>query len=56
MWHNLNWRPLAGIAYQGVAIAGVAFMANAYLMRHHSPSVVASFNFVSPVAGRRRCA
>lgn len=51
MWHNLSWRPIAGIAYQGIAIAGVAFMANSYLMRHHSPSVVASFNFVSPVAG-----
>jgi len=51
MLHNLSWRPIAGIAYQGVAIAGVAFMANSYLMRHHAPSVVASFNFVSPVAG-----
>ena len=50
-WANLGWRPVAGIAYQGIAIAGVAFMVNSYLMRHHAPSVVASFNFVSPVAG-----
>ena len=37
--------------YQGIAIAGIAFTVNSYLMRKYSPSVVVSFNFVSPVVG-----
>jgi drug/metabolite transporter (DMT)-like permease len=50
-FENMGWRPVAGIAYQGLVIAGVAFMVNGYLMRRYSPTVVTSFNFVSPVAG-----
>jgi drug/metabolite transporter (DMT)-like permease len=32
-------------------VAGLAFTVNYYLMRRYSPSVMISFNFVSPVAG-----
>lgn len=50
-WDNMNWRPISGLIYQGIAIAGIAFTVNSYLMRKYSPSVVVSFNFVSPVVG-----
>ena len=50
-WQNLSWRPIAGIAYQGLVIAGFAFVVNSYLMKLYSPTIVASFNFVSPAAG-----
>ena len=48
---NLSWRPVVGILYQGLVVAGVGFMVNSWLMKRHSPTMVASFNFVSPVAG-----
>lgn len=51
MLENLGWRPVVGILYQGLVIAGLGFMVNSYLMKRHSPTMVASFNFVSPVAG-----
>jgi drug/metabolite transporter (DMT)-like permease len=50
-WERLGWYPLAGIAYQGIIVAGFNFMALAYLLKRYSPSVVASFNFLSPVFG-----
>ncbi len=50
-WENLSWEPLAAIVYQGAVIAGFGFMANFYLMKRYTPSVVVSFNFVSPIAG-----
>ena len=50
-WENLGWVPVAGLAYQGVVIAGLGFMVFSYLMKRYSPSIVASFNFVSPLSG-----
>ncbi|MEO8717687.1 MAG: DMT family transporter [Burkholderiales bacterium] len=55
-WEEIRWShigavPVAGILYQGIVIAGLAFTVNFYLMRRYSPSVMISFNFVSPVAG-----
>jgi drug/metabolite transporter (DMT)-like permease len=55
-WEEIRWErigpaPLAGILYQGIVVAGLAFTVNFYLMRRYSPSVMISFNFVSPVAG-----
>jgi drug/metabolite transporter (DMT)-like permease len=50
-WDALGWVPLAGIAYQGFVIAALGFMVTAHLMRRYSPSVVISFNFVTPVSG-----
>jgi drug/metabolite transporter (DMT)-like permease len=50
-WENIGAAPLAGILYQGIVVAGLAFTVNYYLMRRYSPSVMISFNFVSPVAG-----
>lgn len=55
-WEEIRWQrigpaPLAGILYQGIVVAGLAFSVNFYLMRRYSPSVMISFNFVSPVAG-----
>ena len=50
-WENLGFAPLAGIAYQGVVVAGVGFMVSLYLVKRYTPSVMMSFNFVSPVSG-----
>ncbi len=50
-WENIGAAPVAGILYQGIVVAGLAFTVNFYLMRRFSPSVMISFNFVSPVAG-----
>ena len=50
-WENLDWVPVAGLLYQGVVIAGLGFMVFSFLMKRYSPSVVSSFNFVSPISG-----
>ena len=50
-WENLSWQPIAGLVYQGVVIAGLGFMVSFYLIRTYTPSIMVSFNFVSPVAG-----
>jgi drug/metabolite transporter (DMT)-like permease len=50
-WDRLGWYPLAGIAYQGIVVAGFNFMGLAYLLRRYSPSAVVSFNFLSPLFG-----
>jgi drug/metabolite transporter (DMT)-like permease len=50
-WENLQWQPIAGLAYQGFVVAGLGFMVSFYLMKRYTPSVMVSFNFVSPIAG-----
>ena len=55
-WEEIQWEkigvvPVAAILYQGIVVAGLAFTVNFYLIRRYSPSVMISFNFVSPVAG-----
>jgi drug/metabolite transporter (DMT)-like permease len=50
-WEHIGAAPVAGILYQGIVVAGLAFTVNFYLLRRYTPSVMISFNFVSPVAG-----
>ncbi|MGH8687646.1 MAG: DMT family transporter [Burkholderiales bacterium] len=55
-WEQIHWEaigaaPVAGILYQGVVVAGLAFTVNFYLIRRYTPSVMISFNFIAPVAG-----
>lgn len=50
-WESIGPAPVAGILYQGIVVAGLAFTVNFYLIRRYTPSVMISFNFVSPVAG-----
>lgn len=50
-WENLAFAPIAGLLYQGVVIAGIGFMVISYLLSRYPPSVIASFNFVSPISG-----
>ncbi len=50
-WERLDWAPLAGLAYQGVVIAGLGFMVVASLSKRYPPSVIFGFNFVSPISG-----
>ena len=50
-WHAIGWRPVAGILFQGVIIAGLGFMVIAYLLRRYRPSTMISFGFVTPVSG-----
>lgn len=48
---RLVWPAAAGILYQGVVVAGLGFTVSFALMKRYTPSVMMSFNFVSPVAG-----
>ncbi len=50
-WHAIAWEPLAGVLYQGVIVAGLGFSVSFYLMKRYAPSVIVSFNFISPMAG-----
>ncbi len=50
-WERMGIWPVAGVLYQGIVVAGLAFTVNFYLMRRFSPSVMISFNFIAPVAG-----
>ena len=50
-WEAIDWQPLAGLAYQGVIVAGLGFTVSFYLIKRFAPSVIVSFNFVSPIAG-----
>ena len=50
-WDRIGPGPIAGLLYQGVVIAGIGFTVSFHLMKRYTPSVMMSFNFVSPVAG-----
>ena len=50
-WAHVGAGPIAGLLYQGVVIAGVGFTVSYHLMSRYTPSVMMSFNFVSPIAG-----
>ena len=50
-WDHVGAGPIAGLLYQGVVIAGVGFTVSYHLMKLYTPSVMMSFNFVSPIAG-----
>jgi len=50
-WQAMNWSAVAGLLYQGVIVAGLGFPVSFWLVKHYRPSVMMSFNFVSPVAG-----
>ncbi len=50
-WDAVSWEPVAGLVYQGAIVAGLGFSVSFYLMKRYAPSVIVSFNFVSPIAG-----
>ena len=50
-WDQVGAGPIAGLLFQGAVIAGVGFTVSYHLMRRYTPSVMMSFNFVSPIAG-----
>ena len=50
-WDRVGVGPIAGLLFQGIVIAGVGFTVSFHLMRLYTPSVMMSFNFVSPIAG-----
>lgn len=50
-WDRIGPAPIAGLLFQGVVIAGIGFTVSYHLMKRYTPSVVMSFNFVSPIAG-----
>jgi drug/metabolite transporter (DMT)-like permease len=50
-WDAIAWEPVAGLVYQGAIVAGLGFSVSFYLMKRYTPSVIVSFNFVSPIAG-----
>ena len=50
-WDRVGVGPIAGLLYQGVVVAGVGFTVSYHLLKLYTPSVMMSFNFVSPIAG-----
>ena len=42
---------VAGILYQGIAVAGLCFIILVFLLQHHSPGRLGGFSFVTPVVG-----
>ena len=42
---------VAGVLYQGFVVAGLYFIILVFLLRHHSPSRLGIFSFVTPVVG-----
>lgn len=50
-WDAITWVPLAGLLYQGAIVAALGFSVSFYLMKRYAPSVIVSFNFISPIAG-----
>ena len=42
---------VAGIAYQGIAVAGLCFAIQARLLKKHSASKIAVFSFATPLFG-----
>jgi drug/metabolite transporter (DMT)-like permease len=50
-WARLDWTVAAGLAYQGVLIAGIGFVVTAELMKRYTPSVMTGFGFISPLSG-----
>ena len=49
--NTLSTPAILGLAYQGFAVAGFCFAANALLLKRHSPSQLAVFSFATPVFG-----
>ena len=50
-WDAIGWQPIMALAYQGIVIAGLVFVVNAWLIKHYSPTVIVGFGFVSPLSG-----
>ena len=50
-WHALGAPAILGLMYQGVIVAAVGFVVSFWLMQNFKPSIMMSFNFVSPVVG-----
>ena len=50
-WDRVGPGPIAGLLFQGAVIAGVGFTVSYHLMKRYTPSVMMSFNFISPIAG-----
>ncbi|MDA1099794.1 MAG: DMT family transporter [Proteobacteria bacterium] len=50
-WDAVGWAPITALAYQGIVIAGLGFMVNAWLVKHYSPTVMVGFGFISPLSG-----
>lgn len=50
-WEALTWRPVAGLLYNGIVIAGLGFTINNLFLKRYSPSAVVSLGFVTPIFG-----
>ena len=49
--YNFSAAVVAGLLYQGIAVAGLCFIILVFLLRHHSPGRLGVFSFVTPVVG-----
>ena len=50
-WDRVDAAVIAGVAYQGIVVAGAGFMVTLWLMTRYRPSLMTSFGFIAPVSG-----
>ena len=49
--HSVSWRTATAVAYQGIAVSGIAFLLWLHLLTRHSPNDVTPFRLLTPVLG-----
>ena len=49
--HTVSIKPLVAIVYQGVVVAGLCFVGWTMLLKRHSPGILSTFGFASPIFG-----
>lgn len=50
-WSAFSFEVVLSLLFQGVVVAGLGFMASLWLISRYQPSVMAGFNFLSPISG-----
>ena len=50
-WEALTWRPVVGLLYNGIVIAGLGFTINNLFLKQYSTGAVISLGFITPIFG-----
>ena len=50
-WDAVTWRPIAGLLYNGVLIAGLGMTINNMFLQRYSTGAVVSLGFITPIFG-----
>jgi drug/metabolite transporter (DMT)-like permease len=50
-WEAVTWRPIVGLLYNGIVIAGLGFTINNLFLKRYNASAVISLGFITPIFG-----